>query len=315
MKSIANYPFKNWASNVKCQAPHFAQPETEEEIILLLRRHKKVRVAGSGHSWSALCETDDLLLNMDKFNKILDIDKDARTVRVQGGLKLDQLNAILDKEGLALSNLGSISKQTVAGAIATGTHGTGIRFQCLAAQVLSFTLIKADGTKAVFHKGEELFNASIIGLGCLGIITELTLQVTDSFNLHDKTCTARFSDVIENIDEYIAHDHFKLWWLPPAEDAVIYTYKRTNVPCNDSRLRQILNDEIFSVWAYRGLVKAGNVMNRWRSPINRFLTSQIKPLDRIEKSFMVFNVPEPPKHRETEWAFDVSDAKALIKEY
>jgi hypothetical protein len=77
-----------------------------------------------------------------------------------------------------------------------------------------------------------------------------------------------------------------------------------------------LKDEILSVWAYRSLVKVGNLVNRWRNPINRFLTSQMKgPLNRIEKSFMVFNVPEPPRHRETEWAFDVTNVKEILQSY
>jgi L-gulonolactone oxidase len=316
MKIVPNYSFKNWARNVRLNTSLYCQPETEAEIMVLLKRHKKVRVAGTAHSWSALCESKELLINLDRFNKVLHVDKENKTIRAQAGIKLHALNLLLDAEGLALTNLGSIAKQSLAGAITTGTHGTGIGFQCLASQVLEFTMIKADGERITCRKGDTLFDAAIISLGCLGIITEMTLQVSESFNIHDKTYTAKFTDVIENIDAYIAHDHFKLWWLPPTGDVVVYTYKRTDAKCNDSRLRQIFKDEILSVWAYRTMVKIGNVMNRWRAPINKFLTSQMKgPLDRIEKSFMVFNVPEPPLHRETEWAFDVKRAKEILTAY
>ncbi|MDB5225997.1 MAG: hypothetical protein JWN78_190 [Bacteroidota bacterium] len=315
MKIISDHSFKNWAKNVRFKAPFFTQPETEQEIIDLIKQHQKIRVVGSGHSWSALCESEGLLMNLEKYNKVLELNKPAKTIKVQAGIKLHQLNILLDKEGMALSILGSIAKQTIAGAISTGTHGSGIRFQSLASQIIEFSLIKANGEKIILKKGDENFNAAI-SLGCLGVISEVTLQVTDAFNLHDKTYVAKFSEVINNIDEYLAHDHFKLWWFPPCDEVVIYTYKRTDVKRNDSRLRQILNDEILSVWAYRMLVKVGNLVNKWRNPINRFLTSQMKgPLDRIEKSFMVFNVPEPPKHRETEWAFDVKDAKELLTAY
>ncbi len=316
MKTVAGYSFINWAKNVQCTPVSFAEPETEAEIIELVKNHKKIRVAGTGHSWSAVCETEELLMNLEKYNKVISLDKEAKTITVQAGIKLEMLNAILDKEGLALKVLGSIAKQTIAGAISTGTHGTGIKFQCLASQVLSFSLIKANGEKVFFEKGNEDFNAAVISIGCLGIISEMTLQVVDGFNLHDITYVRNFSDVIANIDEYLAHDHFKLWWFPPTQKVVVYTYKRTNEKCNDSRMRQILKDEILSVWAYRSMVKVGNVVNRWRNPINRFLTSQMEgPLDRIEKSFKVFNVPEPPKHRETEWAFDVGNVKQLLTDY
>src|SRR4051812_30613253 len=132
MKTIAGYSFKNWAKNVQCRPPLFAQPETEEEIINLIKSHKKIRVVGSGHSWSAICETDELLVNLEKYNKVISLDKTAKTITVQAGIKLETLNTLLDKEGLALKVLGSIAKQTIAGAISTGTHGTGIQFQCLA---------------------------------------------------------------------------------------------------------------------------------------------------------------------------------------
>ncbi len=317
MKIFSNYRAKNWAKNVGFLCPHFVQPTTEMEIIALVKKHQKIRVIGTGHSWSALCQSEELLLNLDRMDQVISIDKANKIATVQAGIKLKKLNRILDKEGLAIINLGSISEQSLAGAIATGTHGSGIQFQCLASQVLSFTLIKSNGEKIVCKKGDDLFDAAIISLGCLGIITEMTLQVTGAFNLHDKTYTKKFTEVIEQLDDFIdGNDHFKLWWLPCSEDVVVYTYKRTQEPRNDSWLRQFFNDYVLSVIGYRLFVRIGNLINKWRNPINRFLTSQMKgPLDRIEKSYKVFNVPEPPFHRETEWAFDRKDAKLMLTEY
>ncbi len=316
MKITTGYNFKNWARNIQNKSQYYCQPETEEEIIELIRKYAKIRVVGTGHSWSALCESEELLINLDKFNKVISFDKAQETIRVQAGIKLYQLNELLDKEGFALINLGSIAKQSLAGAIATGTHGSGIAFQCLASQVLEFNLINANGEKITYNKEEEAFNAAIIGLGCLGVITEMTLKVTKAFRLHDQTYTYTFDEVIEHLDTYLQYDHFKLWWFPPTKEVVVYTYTRTQQESNDSKIRKILKDDILSVWAYRILVKVGNLVNKWRNPINRFLTGQMKgPLDRIEKSFLVFNVPEPPKHRETEWAFDIKNAKEILKGY
>lgn len=317
MKTVSNYSFKNWAGNVKVRTPAYAQPETEAEIIELVKSHRKIRIVGTGHSWSALCESDELLINLDKYNKVLSIDKSALTIRVQAGIKLHHLNKLLDKEGLALINLGSIAEQSIAGAISTGTHGSGIQFQCLGSQALEFTLIKANGEKLILKKGEENFNAAIVNVGCLGVISEMTLQVTEAFNLHDKTYILPFTEVIEHLDEYLQkNDHFKLWWLPPTDEVVVFTYRRTKEPRNDSRLRQFFKDELLSVIAFRLLVKIGNLVNKWRVPINRLLTDQMKgPLDRIEKSYRVFNVPAPPLHRETEWAFDLKNGKELLSAY
>lgn len=312
-----DYPFKNWAKNLQFNVNHFIQPDNEEQLIDIIKSYNKIRVVGTGHSWSSVCQTDEVLINLDKLNKIIEINKSNKTVNVQAGIKLVQLNELLDKEGLALTNLGSIAQQSLAGAISTGTHGSGINFQCLASQVLSFSLINATGEKLTIKKGDSLFDAAIISLGCLGVITEMTLQVSDAFNLHDNTYTRNFLEVIENIEEYIyQNDHFKLWWMPPADNVVVYTYRRTNEQRNDSRLRQFFNDKVLSVLGYRLLVKIGNLKWKWRIPINTYLTKQMDgPLDRIEKSYKVFNVPEPPLHRETEWAFDIKNVKALLQDY
>lgn len=317
MKITTGHTSFNWAKNIAFRSAAYAQPETEAELIELVMKYQKIRVVGTGHSWSALCCSEELLINLDRMDKILSMDRTAKTVSVQAGIKLKNLNRLLDREGLALVNLGSISEQSLAGAITTGTHGSGIKFQCLASQVLAFGLITANGEKRICKKGDDLFDAALISLGCLGIITEMTLQVTDAFNLQEITYTRKFSEVIEHIDDYIdTNDHFKLWWLPCSEDVVVFTYRRTQAARNDSRLRQFFNDYVLSVAGFRLLVRVGNLVNRWRNPINRYLTRQMKgPLDRIEKSYLVFNVPEPPKHRETEWAFDRKNAQLLLTAY
>ncbi|MDB5281367.1 MAG: hypothetical protein JWO06_442, partial [Bacteroidota bacterium] len=319
MKSQVNYKFQNWANNESCVAKNFYQPENEEEIIEIVKNHPKIRVTGTGHSWNAICLSGEALLNLDHYNKVLQLDKEKRQLQVQPGIKLWQINEYLDNHGLALQNLGSISKQSLAGAISTGTHGTGINYQILGSQIEEFSLIKADGEKLVIHKERDkvLFNKALVNLGCLGIISEITLNVVPAFNLRDQTTVENFDTVIDKLDELISGtDHFKLWWFPHIEEVVVYRYTRTEEPVNDSRFRQWLMDEILSVNAYRLLLKIGSLNRDWRRNINRVLVQKfISPLDRIEKSYKVFNVPEPPLHRETEWAFDIKVAKDLLRQY
>ena len=319
MKTTQNYRFVNWARNESSVAKNYFQPATEHEIIEIVKNATKLRIAGTGHSWNKICLTEDTLVNLDHFNKVLHLDKDNLRIAVQPGIKLWQLNEYLDKNGLALKNLGSISEQSIAGAISTATHGSGIQYQILGSQIEEFTLIKANGDKVIIHKDKdrELFNLSLVNLGCLGIITSLTINVVPAFNLHDDTYIAKFDEVIDKLDELIySTDHFKLWWFPHTEEVVVYRYTRTNKPANDSRLRQWLMDELISVNAYRLMLKLGTINRNWRIGINRLLVQKfIKPLNRIEKSFKVFNVPEPPLHRETEWAFDLKVAKEVLREY
>lgn len=319
MKQQQSYTFVNWAKNVQSNVAHFFQPETEAEIIEIVQKYPKIRLVGTGHSWSSICATNDALINLDLYNKILKIDKERKLVTVQAGIKLWQLNELLDKEGLALINLGSIDQQSIAGAISTGTHGSGIQFQILGSQMYEFSLIKADGSKLIINKEKDtaLFNACVVSLGCLGVVSEITLQVTDAFTLHDFTTTLPFDDVIENLDDYLnSNDHFKLWWLPPCNDIVVFRYQRTNEKPNDSKLRVFLKDYVLSVVIYRFLVFVAKLFPFLAKSLNTMLTWNMKgPLDRIEKSYKVYIVPEPPLHRETEWTFDLSKAKEVLRAY
>jgi FAD/FMN-containing dehydrogenase len=134
-----DFLFRNWAGNLSAVAPHYYQPETEGELIAAVKGHRKVRMVGTGHSWSALVPSHEALISLDKYNKVIALDKEKKQLTVQAGIKLWQLNEYLDAQGMALINLGSIARQSVAGAISTATHGSGIGYQILASQVQCFS--------------------------------------------------------------------------------------------------------------------------------------------------------------------------------
>lgn len=313
-----NHNFVNWGKNISCKQRWY-QPETEEEIRQLIEKNEKIRLIGSGHSWSGLCVTHGACVNLDHYNRILNVDLERHQVRAQAGVKMWQLNKELTRYGLALENQGSIDQQSIAGAISTGTHGTGLNFQILGSQLVELTLLKANGEKLIIHKDKdrELYEAAIVNLGALGAIVEVVIQVMPAFCIQDYTTTVSFRELIHDLDFFIENsDHFKMWWLPPSDDIVIYNYKRTQEPANDSRFRRYLKDEMFSVAVYRALVSGGKRFPKMVRHFNRFLTSQMRgPLHRIEESSKVFIVPEPPVHLETEWAFDVRRAKEILTTY
>lgn len=313
------FTFLNWARIEQCTPKQFVLPTNENELKEFVTTAKKVRVVGSGHSWNDICLTDDTLISLDAMNRVLRLDKENQTVTVQPGIKLWQLNEYLQQHGFALRNLGSISEQSVAGAISTGTHGSGVDFQILGSQVLRIKWLRPDGTFLEMNpeKDAALFSMSVVNLGALGIITEITLKVVPAFRLHEVTVAYAFHEVVENLHELICSaDHVKFWWFPHTDKMVVYRYNHTLQPANDSRFRQWLMDEVLSVYIYRFLSKVGNINTNWRVPINKLLVKTFdNPLERIETSYKVFNVPEPPLHRETEWAFDIQHAQSLLQAY
>ena len=309
---------RNFGRNVRFVPRRRVAPRTVDELAQIIRESPRLRAVGAAHSWSPAIVTDDTLVSLDRMRAVTHLDRAASQITVQAGLRLRELNRHLDQHGLALANLGSIDSQSVAGVIATGTHGSGRAFQCLSAQVARLELIDGTGRAITLERGHPDFAGAVIGLGALGIVHSVTFDVVDAFRLHDVTGLARFDDVVERLDEHVASaDHFKLWWLCPNDDVVIFRFDRTDLPSNDSRLRRWFKDRVIAVAVYRTLLAVGHASGRrWIPRINQFLAREAgRALDRITPSHVGFLTPIPPVHSEAEWAFDLADAKPLLREY
>ena len=313
MKTFSNYG-KNWSFTPA--AVH--APKTAAELGAIVRGATKLRVMGARHSWSKGIVTDATLVTLDRMTAFVHVDAKALRATVQAGIRLKDLIAGLETHGLALANLGSIREQSLAGAIATGTHGTGLGFRCLADQVVSLKLIDGKGDERTLAKGDAAFDAAVVGLGCLGVVHEITLAVVPSFQMHAITETMPWAELLTNLDALVrGHDHFKLWWLVPEDRVIVFRNDRTAEPRNDSDLKRWFRDEVLSVAVYRFLVAVGKRSRKRLIPgINRFLTGEVgKRFERICKSYVGFLTPVPPIHRESEWAFDYAGARELLAKY
>ena len=313
MVRIENYG-KSWSFT----PARVVTPSTVEEIERAVRDARCVRVVGAAHSWSKGIVTDDTLISLDAMNRVLDVDRDALRVRVQAGIRLKDLIAALDAQGLALENLGSIAEQSLAGAIATGTHGTGIGFKCLADQVQSLSVIDGRGAHRVVDRDHADFPALVVGLGAMGVVYEMTLSVVPAFQMHFVTEMMPFDELVDNLDHHVRqHDHFKFWWLVGDDQVTVFRQRRTDEPRNDSDFSRWVKDEVIAVGAYRFLLSLQRVRRdplvRWTN--NVISRSYAKRSERICKSHVAFLTPEPPVHRESEWAFDYTDAPELLRAY
>jgi FAD/FMN-containing dehydrogenase len=309
---------QNYGKNLRFTPRETLSPRTVEQLCALVRAATRVRVVGAAHSWSPLIVTDETLISLDQMAAPVSLDRERRQVTVQAGMRLWQLNRHLDAHGLALANLGSIDQQSIAGVIATATHGSGLQWRCLSAQVAALEFVDAEGSTHRLQRGDADFNGAIVSFGALGVVHSVTFDVVPAFRLHDVTSTASFDHVIDNIEQYLqGHDHFKLWWMPPSSDVITYCLARTDAPANDSAVRRFLKERVLSVLVYRSLVAVGHLSGRrWIAAINKFLTREGgRTLERITHSYVGFLTPSPPVHREAEWAFDARDAATLLREY
>jgi FAD-linked oxidoreductase len=227
--------WRNWAGNQTARPETVLDPTSGAEAAGMVRSAhadgRAVRVTGSGHSFTGAAVANDVLMRLDGLSGILEIDRTKMTARVGAGTPLWRLNELLHAEGLALANLGDIAYQTVAGAVSTGTHGTGLALGGLAAQIRGLTIIDGRGRVHECRPGEneEILDVARVAVGALGVITEVTLAVVPSFLLHATEMPMRVDAVLGGIDELVhSNDHFEFFWVPHTGWALTKRNNRTD---------------------------------------------------------------------------------------
>jgi L-gulono-1,4-lactone dehydrogenase len=314
----SKYTFVNWARNVRAKPAAYFLPENTDDVCAIVKRalaeDKKVRVVGSGHSWSAAVATNDFLVSLDKLNRIVFVNKDLMQVTIQGGVKLKNLHTYLYPLGLAMVNIGSISEQTIAGAISTATHGTGLQYGILATQVLSLKLVNGLGNEIELSaaNGDD-FKAAVVSLGCMGIITEVTLQCTKAYHVEEIAAPVLFADAVDALANQKHAEHYKMWWFPHTKYAMVYNYRKVPDAVRDTFTKQYIDDGFVSNYFFKAFLSLGHLNPNFRPQINRMLgTLFLKKINRVNLNYKVLNVPMPPRHREAEYAFAADKVKLVL---
>jgi FAD/FMN-containing dehydrogenase len=231
------HKFKNWAHTLEFKPRQFCKPKTEQRITEIVKearaRHGCVRTQGAGHSFSQLLPTDDTLVSLDDMDNEW-IAVHGKEVRVPAGMRIKDLIKALKKEKLALKNIGSVTEQSIAGAASTGTHGTGITFGSISTQIVAAKLVDGQGNVVTLPKGDARLRAASLGLGALGILTEVTLDCVDLYTLEYNAYVGKFDDAMAILDRLTAeNERVLLWWLVPLfdrDEVVIITKNKPGTP-------------------------------------------------------------------------------------
>ncbi|MBV9606716.1 MAG: FAD-binding protein, partial [Solirubrobacterales bacterium] len=187
-------------------------------------RGSRVRVAGARHSFTPIVETDGLLLDLSALSGVVATDRERKRATARAGTLIRDFYEPLWREGLALRNQGDIDTQQIAGAVATATHGSGIRNMCFSGVVRGVRLVTATGEVRDIDETEpELLRAAQVSIGMLGVMTRLELEVTDAYRLSEQVDLWPWEAVLERWDELVhEHRHFGFFWLPTEESAALY---------------------------------------------------------------------------------------------
>ena len=174
---------QNWSKNVDFNDRAFLQPESLTELQELVRSNQKIRARGTAHCFNEIANTSSYAINLAKMPKIIEVSAATNSVTVSSGLTYGELAPALHNQGWALNNLASLPHISIAGSISTGTHGSGIKNQNLANQVLSLDIVTAEGELRHIDRANPAFNALVVGLGLGGIVYQYELKIEPTFQI------------------------------------------------------------------------------------------------------------------------------------
>ena len=218
--------WKNWSGRLSSSPARISTPRDEAAVIEAVREahdaRSRIRCIGAAHSHAPLAVTDETLIDVSDLSGVWSADPDRREATVGAGTRIAALGQPLRDAGMALHNQGDIDRQAIAGAVATGTHGTGTELRSLSASVVGARLVLADGTAIECDANEEpeLFEVCRLSLGAVGAVTQLRLSLRDAYKLEERMWLENLEDILDRIDDLTRSSrHFEFFWLPGKERA------------------------------------------------------------------------------------------------
>ncbi len=302
--------WRNWAGNQSARPRRVAVPRSAEdvahEVTAAGAAGLTVRMVGTGHSFTPVAVTDGVLLRPDGLTRIRSVDPAAGLVTAEAGCPLRVLNADLLAHGLSLANMGDIQAQTVAGAIQTGTHGTGRDVGGLAAQVAGLEMVLADGTTVTCSAADSprLFDAARVGLGALGVLTAVTFRVVPAFLLEAREEPMRWSEVVSRLDELTSeNEHFEFYWFPHTEGCLTKRNNRSPGPPRPlGRMRFLLDDEFLSNTVFGVTCRLGHAVPAVIKTVNGVAGKALGSRSYVDAAYKVFTSPRRVRFKEEEYA-------------
>lgn len=297
----------NYAHTVKVRPAAWQVPRSEQElarcVAVACAAGRRIRVVGAGHSWSPIAAPEDLAVSLDHLSGV--VDRGPGWVRVRAGTRLHDLIAELARAGEALPILGSITQQTVAGAVATATHGSSLSHGSVSSLVLGARLVTGTGEQLDIDGCDDRLEGVRVHLGALGALTELTLRTTPAFRLAETVQELPVEEVGRLVEE-IGHsaEYVKVWWMPHTPKALVFRLDRTEAGMTRWPSPETLR--ALETWLPRAVLPP---LFAWHErhpasvlPFNRLATRWLRKRRRVGPSPLMLTTPEPVRHHETEAA-------------
>lgn len=304
--------WQNWARSTKVTPARVERPRSPEGVQRAVQaavaHHLPIKAVGAGHSFTGIAVAPGVLLELDDMQGLVSVDAERATATLLAGTRLHRIPRLLAPHGLAMANLGDIDRQSISGAISTGTHGTGARFGGIATQVVGATLITGEGEflRVSTTENAELLPAVALGLGALGILVDVTLQCVPAFVMHAIDEPAPLDDVLDTLDERVAgSDHFEFYWFPHTDVAL--TKRQTRLPESAPRrplprVGRWVDETLLSNGVYRVVCATGQLIPAITPPLSRLAVRLTGDREYTDRSHTVLTQSRTVRFREMEYA-------------
>jgi L-gulono-1,4-lactone dehydrogenase len=314
--------WQNWgrSAEVRPQLVEFptSTAAVQRAITAAGARGLRVKAVGAGHSFSGIAVASGVLLDLTDLTGLVSVDRERARVTLHAGTRLHRIPELLAPYGLAMPNLGDIDRQSISGAISTGTHGTGARFGGIAAQVTAATLVTAAGDLLVVDEEQngELLPAVALGLGALGVLVEVTLQCVPAFVLHAVERPEDLEATLESLDARVAaSDHFEFYWFPHTDRAMTKTNSRlpeSAVRHPIPRVRKWIDDVLIGNGLHQIACTVTSTLPSTVSPVNQASVRMWGDREFTDLSHRVFTTDRSVRFREMEYALPYENVRAAF---
>jgi L-gulono-1,4-lactone dehydrogenase len=312
--------WSNWTGDQRCAPTAIVRPGSEDELAAAVRaaaERGSVRAVGSGHSFTDAACTDGTMVDLAHRQRVLDAEPATGLVTVEAGITLHRLGAELAARGLALHNQGDIDAQTLAGATATATHGTGVRYRNLSAGIAALRLVTAAGDvlELAPERDPDAFLAARVSVGALGLVSAITLRCVPRFTLHRHDAPRPLAETLDRLDEHVdANDHFEFWVFPYTRTALTRTCRRSGEPPSPRPAwRRRLQEDVIENGLLGLVCRAGRAAPRGVPRLNRLVTAAMSASDVEDLSHRVFATQRRVRFNEMEYAIPREHARAAVE--
>lgn len=320
--------WRNWSGAISETSTLVAGPTSETAVKALVigaaGSGLKIKSVGAGHSFNDIAATEGLRLHFDDYRGLVSVNPDTNVATFRAGTKLQELPKLLGPHNLALANQGDTDAQTIAGAISTGTHGTGLGFTGLSGMVKSLRMVLADGSIVYCDERthSELFDFARLGLGALGIVVEVGMQCVPAFRVAASEDTLPFDEVLESfVARSRANDHVEFFWFPHVASALVKTNHRLAADeepgesfAPQNALARFVDEEVVQNWAQQLIVSLGSAIPGITPKVNQLSAALMGRRPYVDDSHGVFVRQRRVRFNEMEYAVPLEDGPEVLRE-